>query len=36
MLPKWNYLKVLQKDFDKLHPHSFAELEAALIQPELF
>lgn len=31
----WNYLKVLQKDFESLHPTSFGELKIALCQPEL-
>ena len=33
IMQKWSFLKVLQKDFNELHPHSFAELEAALIIP---
>ncbi len=31
----WNYMKVLQKDFDNLHPSCFNELKNALFHPEL-
>jgi len=33
---KWNYLKVLQKDFEQLHPDNFDELLAGVNPPTLF
>ena len=33
---KWNYLKVLQKDFESLHPDTFEELLAGVKPPTLF
>lgn len=33
---QWKYLKVLQKDFDSLHPDDFTELSWAIDVPELF
>lgn len=32
----WNYLKVPQKEFEKLHPNSFEELQAVINPPTLF
>ena len=32
----WKYLKVGQKEFEQLHPHSFEELLAGVNPPELF
>ena len=32
----WQYLKVLQKDFEGLNPDSFADLQMALLPPTLF
>jgi hypothetical protein len=32
----WQYLKVLQKDFENLKPDSFADLQMALVPPMLF
>ena len=33
---KWNYLKVLQKNFEQLHPDNFDELLAGVNPPTLF
>lgn len=30
---KWDYLKVLQKDFENIHPDNFGELKTVLIKP---
>ena len=33
---EWNYLKVLQKDFESLHPDNFTELLTVINPPKLF
>lgn len=30
---KWDYFKVLQKDFENIHPDNFKELKTVLIKP---
>jgi hypothetical protein len=32
----WSYLKILQKDYEALHPDTFNELLSALNPPTLF
>lgn len=32
----WKYIKVMQKDFENLHPQNFEELEIGLFKPDLF